>query len=46
MYTPPPGNAIPFNFTATYTPPAGNAVAFNFTDEPSVNFGRFFILFW
>jgi hypothetical protein len=29
-YTPPPGNAVVFNFTGVYLPPVGNAVVLDF----------------
>lgn len=35
MYTPPAGNAVAFDFTASYTPPAGNAVVLDFGAETS-----------
>lgn len=34
MYTPPPGNGVDFNFTASYTAPAGSSVAFDFVVPP------------
>jgi hypothetical protein len=44
MYTPPAGNAVAFNFTASYTPPLGTAVAYDFGALDAA--WRFFLLFW
>lgn len=38
-YSPPPGSAVPFNFTGSYSPPYGLTVTFNFgaISPPSSN---------